>query len=179
MSYTIRKVEPNELALLLPLMKDCFGMEVDVSYFQWKFLDNPAGSFVGFAAFHEESGDCAGYYGVIPEQYVVDGKPSIIFQSGDTMTHSKHRRQGLFFKLATACYQYLEAQSNLFVIGFGGGQSTPGLEKLGWRHLFPIRYFGIPRLVCTAYKGLDKITGKKYQFQQKNTHNLATELAAN
>src|SRR4051812_15245250 len=104
--YSIRKLEPSEFHLLIPLMKDCFGLSVDIDYFRWKFLDNPAGSFIGFVA-ETDSGEVAAYYGVIPEQYVIKGVQRLIYQSCDTMTHSSHRRKGLFQKLATYCYDYL------------------------------------------------------------------------
>lgn len=121
-------------------MKDCFGMSVNLDYFLWKFSKNPAGFVEGFYAVSEQ-GEIAAYYGAIPEQYSINGCQTIIYQSCDTMTHSKHRRKGLFQKLATHCYNYLKENDKLFVIGFGGTQSAPGLVKFGWTHLFDIKYY--------------------------------------
>lgn len=145
MSYTIRKLSAGEFSLLIPLMKNSFGVDVDIRYFEWKFLENPSGSFEGFIAEAEDK-TVAAYYGVIPEVYKIDGKPVTIYQSCDTMTHSGHRRKGLFEKLARHCYRYLEEQNKLFVIGFGGGQSTPGFIKFGWRHIFNMEYVFYPKL---------------------------------
>jgi hypothetical protein len=52
-NYTYRKLQTNEFHLLVPLMKDSFGVEVNVKYFEWKFVNNPAG-------FVEGSGDGSG-----------------------------------------------------------------------------------------------------------------------
>ena len=145
--YTIKKLEASEFDLLLPLMKDAFDITVDVDYFKWKFLDNPAGPFVGFVAVHS-SGEIGAYYGVIPERYTIQGVERTIYQSCDTMTHSRHRRRGLFQMLAVHCYEYLRAQGKLFVIGFGGPQSTPGFLKFGWREVARFRTFFIPRFFC-------------------------------
>lgn len=121
-------------------MKDCFGMNVNINYFQWKFLDNPAGKFEGFVAIAENN-EVAAYYGVIPEIYDINNSLKTIYQSGDTMTHSGHRRKGLFYETASQCYNYLRENKSLFVLGFGGKESTPGLEKLHWQHLFKASFF--------------------------------------
>ena len=146
--YRIEKLAVDRFELLIPLMKDCFGINVNIDYFKWKFIDNPSGQFVGFVAFHQKSNELAGYYGVIPEEYSIFNKRKIIFQSCDTMTSSKHRRKGLFQKLASHCYQFLEENHELNVIGFGGEQSTPGFIKLGWKHLFDVKYLFVPKLFC-------------------------------
>ena len=148
--YKVQKLSPDQFDLLIPLMKDCFGMDVNTNYFRWKFLNNPAGSYIGFIAVEIATGEVAGYYGVIPEQYVFDGERKLIYQSGDTMTHSGHRRKGLFQKLAVHCYDYLKDNDKLFVIGFGGATSTPGLLKFGWRAVFDFRYLFLPKILCHA-----------------------------
>lgn len=151
-AYRTEKIGPDKFELLVPLMKDCFGMEVNIGYFQWKYISNPAGSFIGFIAVHNETGEVGAYYGVIPQQFIINGKPQTIYQSCDTMTHSGHRRKGLFQKLATECFDYLRASKKLFIIGFGGGQSTPGFLKFGWKHIFDIRYYFKPSLFCRLSK---------------------------
>jgi len=150
--YTIKQLETSDFDLLLPLMKDAFGMTVDFDYFKWKFLDNPAGHFIGFVAVHS-SGEVGAYYGVMPERYSIRGQERIIYQSCDTMTHSQHRRRGLFQMLAVHCYEHLRAQGKLFVIGFGGKLSTPGLLKFGWRSVMLFRAYFIPRLLCRIGSG--------------------------
>ncbi len=151
-NYLIKKLEKNQFDLLIPLMKDCFGMDVNVDYFKWKFLNNPAGSFIGSIAVEEDTGEVAAYYGAIPEKYFVEGKEKTIYQSCDTMTHSKHRRKGLFQKLAIHLYESLRENNELFIIGFGGAQSAPGLAKFGWRKLVDFRTIFIPKLLCQTFR---------------------------
>lgn len=150
--YKVERLTPDRFEVLLPLMKDCFGINVNIEYFKWKFLDNPAGEFIGFIAVKEETGEIGAYYGVIPEEYWLQGVKQVVYQSCDTMTHSLHRRKGLFQKLAAHCYDYLEKSHTLFVIGFGGEQSTPGFIKLGWSKLFDFRFVFIPKILCFAAK---------------------------
>jgi hypothetical protein len=141
--YTICKLGECEFNILIPLMKDCFGMDVNIKYFEWKFKTNPAGFVEGYYALHS-SGEIAAYYGVIPELYKINGIDKVIYQSCDTMTHSKHRRKGLFQRLAIHCYNQLKEEKKNFVIGFGGGQSTPGFLKFGWHEIFKMKYYFYP-----------------------------------
>ncbi len=153
--YRIELLNPDHFDRLIPLMKDSFGMNVSVDYFKWKFLQNPAGHFVGFVAISGDN-EYAAYYGVIPEVYNFGGSQRTIYQSCDTMTHSMHRRKGLFQRLAVSCYDYLRKEDRLFVIGFGGGQSTPGFTKFGWKKVFDIHYLFRPRILsvfATLLKG--------------------------
>lgn len=143
---SIKRVTRDELHLLLPLMKHCFNMEVDVVYIKWKFLENPAGEFVGFGAFKD--GELLGFNGIYPELYCINGKEQVIFQLGDVMTHSSIRRMGMFEKLATACYNHIRESHQLVVIGFGGEISTHGLLKMGWKKIKNFNYYFKHHLHC-------------------------------
>lgn len=158
MEYTFRKLDRSGFDLLIPLMRDCFGMDVNIDYFKWKYLDNPAGEFIGFIAVSPDN-EIGAYYGVIPELYSIEGKETLIYQLCDTMTHSSHRRKGLFQKLAKMCYAYLEEKEKLFVIGFGGAQSTPGFLKFGWLNPFSIRHYFFPKIFTTI--GIRRSTAGK------------------
>ncbi|MEO7524611.1 MAG: GNAT family N-acetyltransferase [Ferruginibacter sp.] len=150
--YRIKKIGAEDFSILVPLMKDCFGMDVNIEYFHWKYIDNPAGHFVGFIAIEPNTNEIGAYYGVVPQSFIIDGKERLIYQSCDTMTHSKHRRLGLFKLLALECFRVLKQEQKLFIIGFGGAQSTPGFLKFGWKQLFDFRYYFKPALFCkTAY----------------------------
>jgi hypothetical protein len=152
--YDFYKITENEFDKLIPLMQDCFGMNVNIEYFKWKFLENPAGSFIGFVAEHKKTSKISAYYGVIPEKYSHNKQELILFQSCDTMTHSEHRRKGLFKKLATICYEYLDKNQNLNVFGFGGETSTPGFIKMGWEIHSHFKILFIPSILCLNNKKL-------------------------
>lgn len=144
-SYSTIKLTEENFDLLKPLMLDCFGMDVELKYFKWKFLDNPVGKVIGFLAIHKDTNEVAAYYGVIPELYLIENEETIIYQSCDTMTHSKHRRQGLFQLLSVKCFDTLRESNQLFIIGFSGEMSTPGFIKFGWKHVFNMKYYFVPK----------------------------------
>ena len=163
-NYTIHRLEITDFDCLIPLMQDCFGMEVDIAYFKWKYLDNPDGFVRGYYA-KSDSDEIAAYYGVIPQKISYFGEEKLIFQSCDTMTHSKHRRKGLFQRLAKHCYNELEQENQLFIIGFGGSESTPGFLKFGWKHLFNCKNQFYPAFLKN--------------FTPKNKHYHITEYTIN
>ncbi|MEO6671537.1 MAG: GNAT family N-acetyltransferase [Ferruginibacter sp.] len=148
--YRIKRIGAGDFSILIPLMKDCFGQDVDVNYFHWKYIDNPAGHFIGFIAIEPTTNEIGAYYGVVPQNFIIDGKERTIYQSCDTMTHSKHRRLGLFKMLALECFRYLKEENRFFIIGFGGSQSTPGFLKFGWRQVFHFRYYFKHSIFCQA-----------------------------
>lgn len=154
-NYSIHKLEKENFEQLVPLMKDCFGMNVDVNYFKWKYFDNPSGFVEGYYAKCLFSGEIAAYYGGIPQTFFYKKKTYKVIQSCDTMTHSKHRRKGLFEMLTKHCDSELEKRNELFVIGFGGSKTAPGYIKYGWKLLFEVRnYFILPiqiKLFYTQY----------------------------
>ncbi|RYY01117.1 MAG: GNAT family N-acetyltransferase [Gammaproteobacteria bacterium] len=170
-NYSISQIGPNEFDLLIPLMQNCFGISVDVNYFKWKYLDNPAGHFVGFVAISNETKEIGAYYGVIPELFFINGKEKIIYQSCDTMTHANHRKRGLFQMLALHCFEYLRERNELFIYGFGGAQSTPGFIKFGWSNLFnPVLSF-FPRQLLFA-SILVKGSRSKEAVNVEDIHNI-------
>lgn len=152
LNYSIKKVEVGDFQSMVILMKNCFDIDVNINYFKWKYIDNPAGEFIGFFAIENQTKEIGAYYGVIPQKMIINGIEQIIYQSCDTMTHANHRRKGLFQLLAKHCYEYLNNHHQLFVIGFGGKQSNPGLLKFGWKQLFNFVYYFKPNLLCHFYK---------------------------
>jgi GNAT superfamily N-acetyltransferase len=136
----------NEMAEMFSL---CFNLMPPKNYFDWKFLQNPAGKAIGFVAYHE--GNVAGFYGVIPEDFIINGEKTVIYQSMDTMTHPDYQRQGLFTNLAKKTYQHLiEKDGEVFIIGFPGVTSHPGfVKKLDWKDIVLIDYIFLNR---TAFK---------------------------
>ncbi len=148
-NFDFKPVDYGNLHELADMFKACFGVNPPQNYFEWKFLQNPAGRAVGYTAYHE--GDVAGFYGVIPEQFMAGGAKVVIYQSMDTMTHPNYQRQGLFTNLARTTYQHLiERDKEVFIIGFPGITSHPGfVKKLGWKDIVLIDYMFLNR---TAFK---------------------------
>jgi hypothetical protein len=173
--YQIKKIDSKYFDKLIPLMHDAFGMSIDLDYFKWKFLANPAGSFIGYIAVHKESEEVAAYYGVIPEKYITDNNSTkIYYQSCDTMTHSNHRRKGLFKKLALKCFEDLKKENKLYIYGFGGETSTPGFLKMGWENYSFFSTLFIPSFLCfkkaqSVFKS-EKLTPQLIEFISNNNN---------
>lgn len=150
--YNISKLDESDFYKLIPLMQNAFGLSVNIDYFKWKFLQNPAGKFIGYIAIKTQTNEVAAYYGVIPERYNLNGESILLYQSCDTMTHSSHRRKGLFQKLALKCYEDLRNENKLKLYGFGGNQSTPGFFKMGWKLHSTFIITTIPSFLCFSTK---------------------------
>lgn len=145
--YVLEPLEDATFGELGPLMLDAFGDRVDRRYFDWKYRQNPAGPARGNVA-RTVSGDIAAFYGMIPELCEWLGDTRRVYQSCDTMTHSAHRRQGLFQRLALKTYAEAEQDdAGFFVYGFGGATSTPGFVKMGWRIDQTLPFLARPALV--------------------------------
>lgn len=121
----------NDLAYLM----NCVHENVpDVSYFRNKLDTQYTGiSNIGYLAYSSE-GEPAAFYGVYPT-VLFNGKARIIAaQSGDTITHPKFQRQGLFVELATMTYELAREEGVDVIFGFPNKNSAHGFfTKLNWQ----------------------------------------------
>jgi hypothetical protein len=126
-------------------------------------LDNPAGKAIAFVAIHK--GVIAGFYGIIPEFYMINGRIQIVYQSMDTMTHPDYRRLGLFAKLANMTYDYIrEKEGKIYLIGFPGEMSFSGfVDKLHWRHIIHFKYLFTSRLLFKPIASLSSFSRYKVE----------------
>ena len=110
---------------------------LDRAYLTWLYAENPAGTAVGFNAFHD--GMIVAHYVTIPVAAWLNGRIEKGLLSLNTATHGGHRGRGLFPLLAERTYS-LGAESGYgFVIGVGNARSTPGLtQKLGFQLVAPL-----------------------------------------
>ena len=103
-------------------------------YFKWKYLDNPAGHAVAYEAL--DGNTIAGFYGAMPELWMVRGNPVTLFQSMDTMTDPDYRGRGLFTDLAKLTMKAISDEHSGWMIGFPGHTSIGGfVTKLGWKDI--------------------------------------------
>jgi GNAT superfamily N-acetyltransferase len=138
--YTFQRCDFSDLGALNEIYVKSFGGGGSVPYFQWKYLDNPAGKAIAYVA--EADGKVAGFYGVIPEYWYIGGGKRILHQSMDTMTHPDHRGKGLFPKLAHMVFDRIrEETGGLLVIGYPGPTSYAGfVHKLKWKSMVEMKY---------------------------------------
>ena len=147
MKYSIRRYEKEDFSALTKLMKNCFGMDVDIGYFRWKYLENPAGGVVGYTAIRGKN--IVGFLGATPAEYQVDGLKTTIYQAVDLMTHSNFRRQGIFKNLSTAVQNHVTQTLKSFLYAFpeSGSASDHGFRKLGWNHECTAPFYFKPRIL--------------------------------
>jgi Acetyltransferase (GNAT) domain len=151
--YTVEPLTPELFPQLAPLMADAFGDNPPTGLFEWKYLRNPAGPAIGHVA-RSTTGELAAFYGMIPERFRWGQSEHRIYQSCDTMTHSRHRRKGLFQLLAQETYALARsADPGFFAFGFSGATSTPGFYKMGWTSPFEVPHRFKPRLLAKLGSG--------------------------
>lgn len=166
-----------DLVQFAEMYRLCLNQNIDEDYIRWKYLNNPAGLVFGYLAYSADR-RMAGFYGVIPEKFVINGKECLGYQSMDTMTHPDFQRKGLFTLLANKTYDELYQKSpDMFIIGIPGSNSFHGfVNKLNWIHLGNISYtFSYKRLFY-----LQSIFKKAYMGNirelDKNDNSLKTFL---
>jgi hypothetical protein len=149
---TNQLVELNKLSRFQEIFELCFGFKASEEYFKWKYLENPAGKLIAFETVNNTTHEIGAFYGIIPEEYMINGERKIIFQSMDTMTHPDYRNRGLFIKLAGLTYDHAYKQFNgLQLIGIPGTNSFHGfVKKLGWKNPHNFSYIFQHRLILKS-----------------------------
>jgi hypothetical protein len=150
-SYNEFDIEKCNISELSQMYRHCFNQDVSSDYFLWKYVNNPAGEVVAYDAKHEQA--LAGFYGVIPEVFVIDGKHKTVFQSMDTMTHPNYQKKGLFVTLANQTISKIfEENQNTFLFGIPGSNSFHGfVNKLQWKLLHSFSYIFINRFIYNFF----------------------------
>lgn len=115
------------------LFKKCFRQDKASEYFDWKYFNNPSGEFIGFEAKHK--GKTVASYGMVPEDYLVDGKSVKYFQAADAMVSPRYWGKDLFNLIATKVQDVIfDLYENSVMIGFPGHWSVAELtNRLGWQ----------------------------------------------
>lgn len=135
--YSFHKLDTSHYPLLKELYADAFGSAISLEKIQQRFDTASLGSpVIAFIAIHSATGKPAAYYGVFPVKAIVNKDVIQIAQSGDTMTHSQHRKKGLFTKLAQLTYDECSKAGIKFVFGQPNEQSYHGfMQSLNWKHI--------------------------------------------
>lgn len=135
--YYFEKLTPEHLPKLLDLYSNAFGQKVNILELKKKFDTFDLGlDPIGFFATHSMTKQVVAYYGVFPMKAKFGINQIQIAQSGDTMTHTEHRRKGLFIQLAHKTYEECIRLGIEVIIGQPNKNSEHGLiNSLGWIHL--------------------------------------------
>ncbi|MEO6627541.1 MAG: GNAT family N-acetyltransferase [Aquihabitans sp.] len=141
--YRFERYTPDQLPALLTLHDAVYGPGLTAGRLQRKFASPvPDHEVIGYLAYSAE-GEPAAYYGIFPVLLRHGGEHIVAGQSGDTMTHPKHRKRGLFVELGRRTYAAAANEGIAFVFGFPNlDGSYPGFVKhLAWTHRRTMRSY--------------------------------------
>lgn len=113
---TIRSYRPGDERQITVLFSEAFGKDLPMSYWTWRFRDNPA--FETMASLAYEGDRLVSHYSVSPTLMSVFGKRYLTGLSLTTMTHPDYRGAGLFERLAESLYSQMKQKGMLMAWGF-------------------------------------------------------------
>lgn len=142
--YQFVRISEDRLDDFAVLARDAFGVESTLEERKALFNTKACGKdYIGYLAYSSD-GEPAAFYGVFPCLVEYDGKQYLAAQSGSTMTHTKHRKKGLFYKLAQETFELAKNEGIAFIYGFPNVYSYPGFIKLNWTHAGNMKSYNIP-----------------------------------
>lgn len=120
---------------ILPLFNQVFGRPMSNEHWNWRFKDNPAGQTL--IKLMWDHGTLVGQYAVSPIKVIVNGESVLTAHSLSTMTHPDYTGRGIFKKLSTSLYNYLENDlGSQAVWGYPNTNSHYGfINSLGWKDM--------------------------------------------
>ena len=140
--YQTEQISDNSYKDIQNLYKLSFGFNHSIEKVKLKYDTERFGvKNIGILA-KSETNELAAYYGVFPILLNYGTENYLVAQSGDTMTAPKHRKKGLFTKLAKETYMLSKAKGIRMIFGFPNENSYHGFKhKLEWEfHGFMQRF---------------------------------------
>lgn len=147
----IRNYTSGDEVHILDLFRLSFNREMAMSYWNWRFRDNPFTNDIMIHLMWDED-KLVGHYAICPIQMVIEGELVMTAFSMTTMTHPEYNGRGIFTKLASSLYQELKEKYHYKMVwGFPNNNSHYAFVKnLGWKNVATI-----PMLTLSA----DKVKG--------------------
>jgi len=135
--YSLQRLTHLHYPYIQQLYFNAFGFQPSIQEIAKRFDTIRLGSeVIGYIAIHQPTDTPAAYYGVFPLKVLIQNNIIQAAQSGDTMTHSNHRKKGFFKKLARLTYEECKQKGIKIIIGQPNEKSYHGLVKsLEWTHL--------------------------------------------
>ncbi|MFN3480094.1 MAG: GNAT family N-acetyltransferase [Thermodesulfovibrionales bacterium] len=133
----IREAEDRDIDGIMELFKICFGRELSLKEYEWKYKHSPWGSTAAIAI---DDGNVIAHYGGIRTKFYFKGRTYEAFQPCDVMTHPKYRAR-IFSKrgaMVRAAELFYEINPMDFAFGFPSERhAVLGTKQLGYtRHRF-------------------------------------------
>ena len=169
--YRFERISEERLGDFVALAKNAFGISYSIEQCRDIFGMGAWGKkYVGFLAYNTQTGEPAAFYGIYPCVAEIDGRQVLVAQSGHTMTHTGHRKKGLFYRLAGETFDLARQEGVAFVFGFPNASSYPGFMKLGWTHDGEMRSYHllVPTFplghLAARFPGLRSINDRWFRF---------------
>lgn len=123
--YRFERLNDNNIEDLKILYKDAFDEDRSSEYTRNKFNTKQLGAnHIAFIAYDSNNSPAA-FYALFPAQVTLDNKSFLAGQVADLMTHSAHRRKGLFLKLANHTHDFAKNNGMKFIFTFQYGTDGP------------------------------------------------------
>ena len=131
--YHTEQITDKSYSEIQQLYRLSFGTYYSIESIQQKYNTVKFGiKNIGIIAKSQDN-ELAAYYGVFPIILTFKKQDYLVAQSGDTMTAPKHRKKGLFTKLAKETFDLSEEKGIKMIFGFPNENSYPGFKhKLNW-----------------------------------------------
>lgn len=131
--WSIRQATENDLEAIRSLYLDVWGYNRPRRYDHWRYVTPPDGRCPVMLAADGER--LAGAYTIWPVKIRIGNEVVLGAQSMDTMTHPDCRGQGIFTKLALACFEAAQARGFQVLYGFPNPSSYPAfVGRLDFAH---------------------------------------------
>jgi GNAT superfamily N-acetyltransferase len=131
--WSVRHGRAEDLEAIRDLYREVWGYQRPASFDRWRYLTPPDGLCPTAVAV--DGAQLAGAYLIWPAKIRIGDDVVLGAQSMDTMTHPAYQGQGVFTKLAEACFALAETRGFRVLYGFPNSASYPGfVRRLGWTH---------------------------------------------
>ena len=163
-NWTTQRANDSDLERIRALYRNVWKYSRPPSYDLWRFFSLPEGAVPVTLAVDEDR--LGGSYSLWPAKLKIGNDIIKGAQSMDTMTHPDYQGQGVFTRLAQACYDIATADGYRVLYGFPNPSSYPGfVKRLGWTHTGDITHWvryikpsGHPRMPAIAKPFVDSIS---------------------
>lgn len=166
--YRFERLSNDNIADLVPLYLDAFKENRPVSKIKAKFDTTAFGAKNWAVLAYAADNTVAAFYALFPVTVFANGQKLLAAQVGDLMTHSNHRRKGLYITLAEKTHELALAEGLqvVFTVPYGENASYQGfVNRLGFTntHLMNGYYFKVPTL--PVYSLITKATILKSMYE--------------
>ena len=146
----IRDYRTGDENKILELFEMVFKQKMTMSYWKWRFEDNPAGKHLIKLMWDNEI--LIGHYAVSPVWLNIENTKMLSALSMTTMTHPDYGGLGVFGSLSNALYKKLEEELDVKAIwGFPNNNSHYGfIKNLKWNDLGQISHLALPSSKLTG-----------------------------